>query len=94
MGQADSLFVSEDFRHRTPQDIAAALNSDPELKAKWDDLTELGRNEWICWTTTVKTDQTRAKHLARLIEEVGDGKRRPCCWPGCPHRNAKAARYF
>ena len=94
MAKADSLFVSEDFRHRTPQDIAAALDSDPELKAKWDSLTELGRNEWICWTTTVKTDETRAKHLARLIEEVRKGKRRPCCWPGCPHRNTKAGRYF
>jgi uncharacterized protein YdeI (YjbR/CyaY-like superfamily) len=90
----DSLFVSEDFRHRTPQDIAEALDADPELKAKWDGLTALGRNEWICWTTTVKSDETRRKHLSRLIEEVGDGKRRPCCWPGCPHRNEKAARYF
>ena len=32
--------------------------------------------------------------LARLEEEVLAGKRRPCCWPGCPHRRASARKYF
>jgi uncharacterized protein YdeI (YjbR/CyaY-like superfamily) len=86
--------ASKDFRHDTPDDLAAALASDPALKAKWEGLTDLGRNEWICWMTSPKTEATRAKHFARLQEEVIGGKRRPCCWPGCPHRNTTAAKYF
>ncbi len=94
MATKERLYVSEDFRHSLPDDIAALLDADPALKAKWDALTDLGRNEWICWTTTVKTAKTRAKHRERLEEEVKAGKRRPCCWPGCPHRNPKSAQYF
>ena len=86
--------ANPDFRHRTPDDLKAILDKDDALKAKWDGLTSLGRNEWICWTISVKTEETRAKHLARLQEEVLAGKRRPCCWPGCPHRRASARKYF
>ena len=86
--------ANPDFRHETPDDIQAALNRDPALANKWAGLTDLGRNEWICGTISVKSEETRAKHLARLEEEVLAGKRRPCCWPGCPHRRASAAKYF
>jgi len=64
------------------------------LQAKWDGLTDLGRNEWICWMISPKTEQTRAEHLVRLQEDVLGGKRRPCCWPGCPHRRESARKYF
>lgn len=86
--------ANTDFRHDTPDDIKAVLDADPLLRAKWDGLTDLGRNEWICWTISVKSEDTRAKHLARLKEEVLAGKRRPCCWPGCPHRRASAQKWF
>ncbi len=83
-----------DFRHRTPDDLKAILDADADLKAKWDDLTPLGRNEWICWTISPKKEETRAKHLVRLQEEVLAGKRRPCCWPGCPHRRESARKWI
>jgi uncharacterized protein YdeI (YjbR/CyaY-like superfamily) len=53
---------------------------------QWEDITPLARNEWICWVQSVKRSETRRKHLARVIEDLNAGKRRPCCWPGCPHR--------
>ena len=62
-----------------------------QLKAKWDDLTPLDRNEWICWMTSPKKQETRDAHFVRLKEEVLGGKRRPCCWPGCPHRRSEMA---
>lgn len=86
--------ASKDFRHDTPDDLAAALDRNGDLRAKWDELTDLGRNEWICWMTSVKRQETRDKHLERLQEEVLGGKRRPCCWPGCPHRRESAAKWF
>ena len=86
--------ANPDFRHDTPDELRAILNKDAVLQTKWDALTDLARNEWICWMTSPKTQETRDKHFARLQEEVLAGKRRPCCWPGCPHRRASAAKYF
>ena len=86
--------ASTDFRHDTPDELRAVLDSDPALHAKWDDLTSLARNEWVCWLTSPKKPETRSAHLVRLREEVTAGKRRPCCWPGCPHRRKSAAKYF
>ncbi|WP_265570473.1 YdeI/OmpD-associated family protein [Sphingomicrobium nitratireducens] len=83
-----------DFRHDTPDELQAALDADDALAARWDDLTDLARNEYICWMTSAKKEETRDKRFARLKEEVLDGKRRPCCWPGCPHRRESAQKWF
>ena len=80
--------------HDVPKDIKETLLANPDLLETWNGLTPLARNEWICWTTIVKKEETRQKHLVRLCEDLRKGKRRPCCWPGCPHRNEKAKKYF
>lgn len=72
--------------HRVPADLRKVLMSSKEVLGKWNNLTPLARNEWICWTTSVKKSETRQKHIERLIFDIEKGKRRPCCWPGCPHR--------
>ena len=59
---------------------------DPKALAAWRDITPLARNEWICWVTSPKKPETRARHIQRAKEDLAAGKRRPCCWPGCPHR--------
>lgn len=83
-----------DFLHRTPADLAKSLKALPKIEDFWQSLTPLARNEWICWLTIVKKAETREKHLARLLADLQKGKRRPCCWPGCPHRRPEAAKYF
>ncbi len=80
--------------HEVPKDLSEKLSSDTELLAKWNNLTPLARNEWICWVTIVKKEETRAEHLIRLSEDLIKGKKRPCCWPGCPHRRPTAAKYI
>ncbi|ABC63048.1 YdeI/OmpD-associated family protein [Erythrobacter litoralis] len=82
-----------DFRHEMPPEIEKLLAADGELKSRWDALTELGRNEFICWTISAKQEATREKRRQRLVEEVLDGKKRPCCWPGCPHRRQSARKF-
>lgn len=72
--------------HALPADLKKALSAAPEARAIWEDLTPLARNEWICWVTSAKKDETRAKRIEQAKENLIDGKRRPCCWPGCPHR--------
>jgi|SRR6266498_234028 hypothetical protein len=75
--------------HKVPADLRKALTSDPDALAKWNDLTPLARNEWICWVTFVKKDETRKEHVKRTISELKQGMRRPCCWLGCIHRTDK-----
>jgi uncharacterized protein YdeI (YjbR/CyaY-like superfamily) len=72
--------------HTVPMDLRDTLLSSQEVREKWNDLTPLARNEWICWITSVKKPETRAQHIARARAELLEGKRRPCCWPGCRHR--------
>ena len=75
--------------HKVPADLRKALTSDPDALVKWNSLTPLARNEWICWTISVKNPETRANHIERVCGELKEGKRRPCCWYGCIHRTDK-----
>jgi uncharacterized protein YdeI (YjbR/CyaY-like superfamily) len=73
--------------HNLPEDIYIVLKKDKSLTERWNDLTPLARNEWICWTISVKKPETRKKHLERIKTDLLAGKRRPCCWSGCTHRS-------
>lgn len=67
-----------------------ALVSDKKALAAWEGITPLARNEWICWTISVKKTETRKEHIERAVNQLKEGKRRPCCWIGCIHRKDKA----
>ncbi len=86
--------VSSDFAHKMPSDLRAVLKSNKDVLELWEKLTPLAHNEWICWVTIVKKKETRIEHLQRLCEDLRKGKRRPCCWPGCPHGRPNALKYF
>src|SRR3989344_72043 len=75
--------------HKVPPDLHKALISDKSVLERWEDLTPLARNEWICWVITNKKPETRKNHIERVVTELLDGKRRPCCWIGCIHRTDK-----
>lgn len=78
--------VSGGVVHDLPEDLKAVLLADTAALATWEDITPLARNEWICWVTAPKKAETRQKRLLWGQESLREGKRRPCCWPGCPHR--------
>ncbi|MDE2116960.1 MAG: YdeI/OmpD-associated family protein [Patescibacteria group bacterium] len=82
--------ISAGVVHDLPDDLRKALAKDAKALSVWEDITPLARNEWICWTITVKKAKTRNEHVARVVSELKDGMRRPCCWPGCMHRKDKA----
>lgn len=82
--------TSSGTAHTIPTDLRQALMSDTKSLALWNDLTPLARNEWICWVTFVKKQETRNDHVRRVVSQLKEGKRRPCCWIGCPHRKDKA----
>lgn len=75
--------------HTLPADLKKALFADKRALAKWESLTPLSRNEWICWTISVKKQETRDEHVRRVVSELKEGMRRPCCWIGCIHRPDK-----
>lgn len=76
--------------HSVPSDLQNVLCSDPNALKKWNDLTPLARNEWICWVLSVKKPETRVQHVRRVCSELNEGMRRPCCWIGCIHRTDKS----
>jgi uncharacterized protein YdeI (YjbR/CyaY-like superfamily) len=79
--------ISGGVVHTLPSDLRKALAGDAAALEKWEDITPLARNEWICWTISVKKPETRKQHVERVRSELKEGMRRPCCWPGCPHRS-------
>lgn len=76
--------------HEMPSDLKKALVAAPAALEAWQSLTPIARNEWICWTISVKQESTRKNHVERVISELQEGIRRPCCWLGCIHRTDKA----
>ena len=82
--------LAEGTVHKLPVDLRKALVSDISARTAWQSLTPLARNEWICWTVTVKQQKTRDEHVKRVVSELKEGMRRPCCWIGCIHRTDKA----
>lgn len=75
--------------HTVPDDLRAALLADAAVLALWQNITPLGRNEFICWVEDAKQPATRVKRIKRTGEELLEGKKRPCCWHGCIHRTDK-----
>jgi uncharacterized protein YdeI (YjbR/CyaY-like superfamily) len=72
--------------HKMPEDLQRIIDSDKVALKVWGKITPLARNEWICWIESAKKPQTRSHRIDRTRTELREGKHRPCCWSGCPHR--------
>ena len=72
--------------HALPADLGEGLAGSETALAAWQDITPLARNEFICWVEDAKQATTRERRIRRTREELEAGMRRPCCWPGCSHR--------
>lgn len=75
--------------HGLPDDLAEALAKTVDVADLWEGLSQLGRNEFICWVENAKQEKTRKRRIQRTVEELMEGKKRPCCWVGCIHRDDK-----
>ncbi len=85
-GRVSSQGVPGGVVHQLPGDLRKALIANTEALNAWRGITPLARNEFICWVEDAKQDKTRERRIRRTQEELNDGQRRPCCWPGCEHR--------
>ena len=82
----DSQRVPGGGVHKLPADLRTALIASTAALDAWTDITPLARNEFICWVQDAKQQTTRQRRIRRTQEELEEGQRRPCCWPGCKHR--------
>jgi len=85
-GPVSSQRVAGGVVHKLPADLRMALIANPTALDAWKDITPLARNEFICWVEDAKQEMTRERRIRRTQEELEEGQRRPCCWPGCRHR--------
>ena len=85
-GRMSSQRVPGGVVHKLPADLRKALIANTTALDAWKDITPLARNEFICWVEDAKQETTRKRRIRRTQEELEEGQRRPCCWPGCKHR--------
>ena len=90
MGRMSKKVIAGGTAHTMPLDLRKAVSADKAALAAWEDITPLARNEWICWAISIKTPEKRKEHVDRVVSELKEGMRRPCCWLGCIHRRDKA----
>ena len=81
-----NIEISAGVAHSVPEELRKILMADSAALAFWEDITPLARNEWICWVEDARKPETRRRRIERVRNDLKEGKRRPCCWPGCPHR--------
>lgn len=72
--------------HKVPLDLKNVIQQFPEAVEAWEGISDLARNEWICWVESAKKAETRERKVGRVATELMEGKKRPCCWAGCIHR--------
>lgn len=64
---------------KPPADLRAAFDGSPEAESVWDELTTMGRRDWVRWIEGAKKPETRARRVKRTVEQLSEGKRRACC---------------
>ena len=64
---------------KVPPDLQAGFGASRKAATLWKNLTLLARLDWIRWIEGAKTHATRARRVARTIDQLSSGKRRPCC---------------
>lgn len=72
--------ASEGSEPRLTTDLRKALAATPVAKARWRDLTQIARRDFISWIDSAKQPETRRRRIERACSMLAAGKRRPCCY--------------
>jgi hypothetical protein len=54
-----------------PPDLAAVLDADPAVRARFDALSFTNRNEHVRALQSAKTEATRQRRLAKIVDALG-----------------------
>jgi len=63
-----------------PPDLRAAMSRSGEATALWADMSEIARRDYVRWIDGTESATTRARRVQRTVEQLAEGKRRPCCF--------------
>ncbi len=58
-----------------PDDLAAALDANPEARAAWDRFPPSARKQMLYWVITGAKAETRAKRVATIVDKAERGER-------------------
>jgi len=75
-GQAVDVGIEVDTEPRTvevPADFAKALKANTAARARFDALAYSHQRRWVLSIEDAKTPETRARRIAKAIEELGGG---------------------
>lgn len=67
-----------------PPDLRAMLAGNADAAKRWDDLTPLGRRDFLGWVDAARKPETRARRIESIPSRLASGKRRPCCYAVVP----------
>jgi uncharacterized protein YdeI (YjbR/CyaY-like superfamily) len=67
-----------------PPDLCDMLAANPDAAKRWDDLTPLGRRDFLGWVGSARRPETRARRIESIPSRLASGKRRPCCYAVVP----------
>ncbi|RYD70631.1 MAG: hypothetical protein EOP84_26365 [Verrucomicrobiaceae bacterium] len=62
---------------RLPNDLAAALRSDPEATAFFNSLSFTNKKEYVEWIVSAKRDETRRQRVEGTLERLGKRWKNP-----------------
>jgi len=61
--------------HRMPKDLKDALDADPRARKNFSALAESYRRNYIAWVVGAKTETTRGKRIAKVVELAVKGQK-------------------
>lgn len=76
MKKQSEKIIEKSALHTIPDNLKKLLLSNDELLNKWSALTPIARNEWICWITVPKKEETKTERLKRLVEDILNEKKK------------------
>ena len=79
IGSSYQVEIAPDSAERTievPDDLAAALATDPTAREAFTALAYSHRKEFVRWITEAKKDATRADRVVKTLELVREGRTR------------------
>lgn len=67
----------------TPDDLAAALGSNPAARATYEAFPPSCRRDYVDWIVGAKREETRASRLIQAVEWMAEGKKRNWKYENC-----------
>lgn len=75
---------------KTPADLTNILARNAKARVKWNELTSIGRKDFISWIESAKQSETHTRRIESVPSRLASGKKRPCCYALVPMNLYKA----